>query len=182
MQKYKWYWVAGFIIISLVFGVMYKVGRINLDSTLHDPLTYEAVGKAWELASSKGSTGQLKANLPGKVNVANNLLSFVTIYDRDKKVVASSGDLDGAAPDLPMNFLDNTNQYVRNYFDWRPKDDVHLAGTTVAVGDDGYVLVGRNMQEADRQGNRLTKSVIIGWAVSVLLLTVGFIALKRPKR
>ncbi len=182
MNKYKWHWLCAFITVSLVFGVVYKVVRVSLDSTLHDPLTYEAVGAAWRLANNKPANGQLKADFPVKTDVSSNLNTFTTVYDHEKNLVASSGVLNGQTPELPTGFLDGTNQYVRNYFDWRPTEEVHLAGTTVALGDDGYVLVGRNMQEADRQGNRVTKSVILGWVASVLVLTAGTLMISKRKR
>ena len=181
MKKSKLCWLFSVILLSLIFGVIYKVCRVSLDSTLHDPLTYEAVSTAWRLSDVQQANGQLKVDLPIKVNVANNLSTFITVYDHEKNVIASSGELDGETPALEPQFLENTNQYVRNYFDWRPSQDVHLAGTTVAVGDDGYVLVGRNMQEADRQGNRVTKAVVIGWIASVIILTVGFSLVNRKR-
>jgi hypothetical protein len=183
MKKYKIHWLFCFLILSLIFGVIFKVAQISLQSNLHDPLTYEAVNKAWEVAlSQEANNGQLKAPFLRKVDVANNLDSFMTVYDRDKKVIGSSGVLDGKTPDLPHEFLNDTSPYMRNYFQWTPKEDVHLAGVTVAIGDDGYVLAGRNMQEAYRQGNRAIKSILLGWAGSVVLMTVAYVVLSRHKR
>jgi hypothetical protein len=182
MKKYKLPWLFTVITLSIIFGVIYKVGRISLDSSLHDPLTYEAINKSWELALAHEKTGELKAPLLKKIDVEYNLDSFITVYDKDKKVVNSSGQIDGATPNLPPDILDHTVPYVRNYFDWWPKKGVHVAGTTVALGDYGYVLAGRNMQEADRQGNRVTKAVVVGWAASVVVVTFGFVLMGRRKR
>lgn len=181
MKKYRFHWLFSVLVLSLLFGAIYKVGLISLDSTLYDPLATQAVDKAWQTALSAEADGVVKAPVLVKVDVKNQLSSFFTVYDKDKKVVGSSGVLDGQTPELPVEYLDNTNEYVRNYFSWHPKPDVHLAGVTVSMGDKGYVLVGRSMQETDRQTDRLIRTVVAAWAGCVLLATVGFLVISRRR-
>jgi len=174
VKKYQLPWLFSFIILTILFGVIYKASRISLDSALYDPLATEAVDVAWETAIRAEKEGKVSAPTPKQINVETSPVTFVTVYDKDKKVVGSSGDLDKNPPQLPPEFLEDTDPYARNYFSWEPKEGVHLAGVTVSMGEYGYVLAGRSMQEADRQGTRLTKMVVIGWLASVSLMTAGF--------
>lgn len=175
MNKHKFRWLFGALVLTAVFGTIYKVGQISLESTLYDPLTYEAVDKAWATAITAEKDGRLKAPFSSQVDVEKTQSSFLTVYNKDKKVVGSSGVLDENTPQLPSEFLDNTNPFVRNYFSWEPKPGVHLAGVTVSAGNYGYVLAGRSMSETDRHLDRLTKTVIVGWLASLILLGVSLV-------
>lgn len=181
MKKYRLHWLFIVMVLSLLYGAIYKVGLIGLDSTLYDDLTTQAVDKAWQTALSAEKDGVVKAPFLIKVNVENQLSSFMTVYDKDKKVVGSSGVLDEQTPELPTEYLDNTNLYVRNYFTWEPKPGVHLAGVSVTMGDKGYVMAGRNMQETDRQTDRLVRAVVVAWGASVLLATAGLVVITKRR-
>lgn len=175
MKKHQILWGTSFVVLSLIFGVIYKAGLISLDAMLYDSLTQQAVDKAWQTALAADKDGAVKAPFATKINVENQLASFMTVYDSNKQVVGSSGELDGQAPELPTEMLEDTDDFVRNYFVWEPKPGVRLAGVTVTIGDKGYVLAGRSMQESDRQRERLVKTVAFGYAASLIIMSVGLV-------
>ncbi len=104
-----------------------------------------------------------------QIDLATNLGLFVMIFDKDKKMVGSSMTLDGQVPTPPDSAFEGAKQPEGNRFTWQPKDDVRVAAVFKAVDDKGYVLAGRSLKEVESREIELTRVVVIGWVISVVI-------------
>jgi hypothetical protein len=93
------------------------------------------------------------------------------IFDKDGKVVGSSGKLGADSPTPPSGVFDRTKQKNDDIFTWQPQKGVRIAAVLrKADGDKGFVLVGRNLREIERRTEHLIKIVGVAW-VGLLVLS-----------
>lgn len=104
------------------------------------------------------------------VDMANSLSLFVIILDKDGKILASSGKLNGKTPELPAGVIDYVKQHGQERFTWQPQKGVRLAAVVRKVDKDGgFVLAARNLREVEKREEQLLKMVGIAWAALILL-------------
>ncbi len=182
MKKYGVHWLFSVLVLTLIFGVVYKVSQINLDHSLYAPLAHEAVNKAWQGAFEIEAGEQPEAPAT-KVNLEIAHNPFVSYYDQDKNLISSSAVIDDQTPTLPENVFDNTMAFSRDYFSWQPKEGVNVAAVAASMGPDkGIVVIGQKRQVADYHLGRLKKTILIGWLTGLILLTTSFVLISHRRR
>jgi hypothetical protein len=120
---------------------------------------------------NKGAPADAIVGNSQPVEIDKSLSPFVTIFDKDGKVVGSSGKLGADSPTPPSGVFDRTKQKNDDIFTWQPQKGVRIAAVLrKADGDKGFVLVGRNLREIERRTEHLIKIVGVAW-VGLLVLS-----------
>lgn len=123
-----------------------------------------------------------KAVIP-KVNVdmAASLAPFMIVYDDRGSILATSVELDGKVPELPVGVLASARERRVDNVTWQPKPGVRSAVSIVRyVGDKpGFVLAGRSLRQIEILEDKILLDVIIGWAVTMAATLFAYYLLRR---
>lgn len=176
------------VAITLVYGAIYAVVQQTYRQGADDPQV-QYVQDIKEILES-GQAGPQDIAGQNKVDASKSLATFIIVFDKDKKAVASSAILDNAIP-LPPNgsFDDRKNQFFNlflrtseNRFTWSPKKDVRIAAVLTKYKD-GYVLAGRSLKEVENRVIRLGLTVLIACVVTLAttLVSIGLIGYLKSK-
>ncbi len=168
LDNIVWAWLPIGMTVTLLCGLMYVLVQQDIRQSANDPQIQIAQDAAAYLETG-GSAQTMIASVP-KVDIANSLAVYMIIYDDKGTVLASSAQLDGKTPELPMGVLDYAREHVQHRITWQPKPGVRSAAVIVRYvdGTHGFVLVGRSLREIEDRKMYLLFKVIIGWAVTLV--------------
>lgn len=163
-------------LVTIIFGTIYATVQQTYRMGANDP----------QVEVTDQVANIIKQDIPldailgesEQVDMNSSLGLFVMIFDKDKKLVAGSAQLDGQTPTPPEGTFDKAKKKGDNRFTWQPKDGVRVAAVLKAVDDKGYVLAGRSLREVESRVHSLTLTIIISWAISVLLALLLSFAFK----
>jgi Na+-translocating ferredoxin:NAD+ oxidoreductase RnfG subunit len=163
-------------LITVIFGTIYATVKQTYRNNANDPQV-EVVD---QVASLIEQDIPLDAILGGsdQVDMSKSLGLFVMIFDKDKKLISASAQLDGQTPTPPDNTFERAKQDGENRFTWEPKDGVRIAAVLKAVDDKGYVLAGRSLREVENRQQDLIRIILISWIVAIPLALLLTLALK----
>lgn len=164
------------LIITAIFGIIYLVQQQNYRFNSYDPQG-EVVGQV-EAVIKEGVPLDSIVSEAEQINMGDSLSLFVMIFDANRQLVSSSAVIDGQAPTPPEGTFAYAKQHGENRFTWEPKPGVSIAAVLKAVDDKGFVLAGRSLKEVNSREAEMTKLVIIGWAIAILLAAILSILLK----
>ncbi|PIZ45805.1 hypothetical protein CO180_00190 [candidate division WWE3 bacterium CG_4_9_14_3_um_filter_41_6] len=105
------------------------------------------------------------------VDISRTLSEFVMLFDKDGKVVISTGALGADVPQLPAGVLEDVKANGESRITWEPQTDVRVATVIdhYQSGDnEGYVLAGRSLKEVEAR----TQEALV-FAFSAWLLGIG---------
>jgi hypothetical protein len=163
----------------LIIG-MYAVAQQIYRQTANDPQIESTEDYATAFANGK-STDYITED--AKVDIANSLSTFVMVFDKDGREIASSGILDGKSPVPPIGILEaakdntginNTNTQNENRVTWQPKEGVRIAAIVKYYSGKsaGYVLVGRSLRLSEERTARIGLDLLAGWLFT-MVATLG---------
>jgi hypothetical protein len=162
----NWFPIA--FIVTVLIGFVYIVSQHNLRQGANDPQIQIAEDTSTSLASG-ASAESLSAEQ--SVNLEVSLATFVTVYDKDGRVIGTTGKLGKDDPLLPKGVLDYTAKHKEDRVTWQPKDNVRIAAVVrhyrTASGETGFVLVGRNLREVERREYELLIYSALAWATAM---------------
>jgi hypothetical protein len=134
-----------------------------------------------QLQLAEDATARLDAGDPpgavigaGHVDIATSLDPFVAVYDAGGKALATSGQLDGAAPAPPPGVLDAARATGRDTVTWQPRAGVRVA-IAVIPWRGGTVLAGRSLRRVEEMQSKIEGLIALGWLGS--LAAVGLASL-----
>lgn len=148
---------------GLVYLAVQQVGR----HTANDP----QIQMARDIAATLGSGGTVESVVAGApVDIGRSLSPFVTIYNGDGTVVASSGRLHGEARSVPPGVLTAVRKEGEVRVTWQPEPGVRIATVLVRQPgtSGGVVLVGRSLEETEQRAAQFLNLVTLA-CVAVLL-------------
>jgi hypothetical protein len=108
----------------------------------------------------------------GPVGVASSLDPFVVVYDGAGNVLATDGELDGAAPVPPAGVLDTARQTGRDWVTWQPRSGVRVA-IVVLPWHGGTVLAGRSLRRSEEIASSIEGDVAVGWLVLLVAIAAA---------
>lgn len=124
-----------------------------------------------------------------KVNLNNQSGTFAILVDMNKKVIASSADLDGQTPLPPSGVLDYTLKYRQDSITWQPKPHVRLATYVIPLSspetfathdvDFGYIITGQSLNNAEDRINTYTRLAAIGWLLVIAWTSLALLYKRR---
>jgi hypothetical protein len=159
---------AAAIIVTGIFLTIYATVQQAHRSGANDPQLQLARDIDAKLSSNK-PFDQLLPN--DSIDISNSLGNFVTIYNSNGTPFQSTGMLDNKLPQLPAGVFDFTRNNKEDVFTWQPREGVRVA-TVLEATPNGFVAVGRSLEEVEAREANLVNIVIIAWVVcmGVILL------------
>ncbi len=152
-------WIMIMFLVTFTCSLTYLVTQQNLRLGANERPMQKAVDTKLKLQSG---TDAAKAVPSNTINISKSLTTFVMVYDSNKKLIASSGVMNGKKPSYPKGVLDYTNKNSMDKVTWQPKSGLRFA--TVAIKtQNGFVVAGRSLQQTESLINQLGKLIFYAW-------------------
>ncbi len=170
-------WLPIAAVATVLSGSIYLAVQQNFRTNANDPQIQIAEDDAALLAAGNSPLIVVPTTL---VDITKSLAPYVVVYDDHYKPVASSAQLNGAAPSLPTGvFKEAAQSQDENRITWQPQTGVRSAIVVkyyTYAGKSGYVMAGRSLREVEIRESVLTQNVGAAWIVS-LIFSVSIITL-----
>ncbi len=175
-------WVPYVLIITMIAFLLYGVGQQIYRQGANHPQIELSENVVNEIESGNSLFGY---NQKVKLEMRETKLPFYILYNKDKRVLSSTVELDGEVPEIPEGVLSASKEFGQHRVTWQPAPDVRTAVVTrYAKGKNGetYVLVGRSLKDAELNIDRLGKKVLLGWIVTVIGSFFVVLASRKPSQ
>jgi hypothetical protein len=168
-------YLTAIAVTSLCLGVMYVAEQQNFRSHANDP----QVQLATDIRNYLESGQMAEKWLPNNIDLSRSLGLFVTLYDKNERLVHSTGFLEEKTPLLPKGIFDYVNSHGEERVTWQPRHDIRLAMIIVSVKSPaiGFVAVGRSLKEVEARTSNLLHIVFIGWIFATGLIVLSALIL-----
>ncbi|GHO46586.1 hypothetical protein [Ktedonospora formicarum] len=177
------HWLLAALIVTALSGLIYVVAQQGLRQGANDPQIQLAEDTANRLA--QGQTAQ-QVIPTEKVDIAHSLATYLIVYDRDGKAVASSAQLNGKIPTVPSGIIANAHLNGEDRITWQPQPGVRSAIVVVPIqgGNQGFVLAGRSLREVEMRTENLFQLTLLSWGGTLLITLIACVLLfwRRPLR
>ncbi|HZT92648.1 MAG TPA: hypothetical protein VFA05_11475 [Gaiellaceae bacterium] len=166
--------VTVLIVLAIVFGTIYAVAQHVLRSDANDPQI--------ELAEQDAAAGvgAAASRVGGaRVDLRTSLAPFELVFSPSRRLLASSGRLDGRPPRLPGGVLAGSRE---RRFTWQPAAGVRLAAVVAPARGGGWVLVARSLREVEKREHDVLVVAVAGFVASLVVAAAGALASARLRR
>jgi hypothetical protein len=166
------YWLIIAVIVTGLSWLIYAVVQQDIRQSANDPQIQIAEDSATMLANGRS----IQEVVPGeKVDIAKSLAPYVIVFDSSGKPVASSAQLNGQIPTIPMGVFDAVSKNGEDRITWQPQPGVRSAVvvTQFKGSSSGFVLAGRSLREVEKREGAMMQIVFAGW---IALLFITFLA------
>lgn len=178
VRRFAAWLLPGALVLTVACGIAYLETQQQLRSSANDPQEQLAEDGAHALdagaaPASLVQQGSAAASLagPGTVDVATSLAPFVAVYDLSGSVLATNGELDGAAPVPPAGVLTSASSSGRDAVTWQPRPGVRIA-TVVVPWTGGTVLAGRSLRLVEQREDVALALAAFAWIAGVVALAM----------
>ncbi|MEP6776035.1 MAG: hypothetical protein ABJA50_10615, partial [Chloroflexota bacterium] len=156
------YWLPIAAAITALSGLVYVVAQQTYRQSANDPQIQLAEDAAAQLEA--GAQPQALAG-SNKVDIAHSLAPFLIIYDDTGSPIASSAQLNGQTPPLPLGVFTDARKSGEDRITWQPQEGVRSATiiTHFAGPHPGFVLSGRSLAETEHRIDQITPLVALAW-------------------
>jgi hypothetical protein len=164
---------------TVVALAIYAAVQQNYRLTANDPQIEVAQTIADEVKG--GIPAESIIGQTGTIDMSASLSLFAMVFDKDGKLLGTSGILGDQQPTPPQGAIDMARNKGENRFTWEPQKGVRVAAVIQKFdGDAGFVLVAKSLKEIEKREKELLLIVEIAWAAMVFLsmLLSYFIGLK----
>ncbi len=152
------------ITITLLCGLVYVLLQQNYRIAANDPQLQFST----DIAESLNQGNPPEVVIPAtNVDMQKSLAVFIMVFNKEGKVVLSTGQLAGKIPEIPKGVFDFTAKNGQDKITWQPQKGVRAAIVVVPYKE-GYVLVGRSLREIEKRINMLGFEVFLGWVITIL--------------
>ena len=141
--------------------------------------------KLQEILSNNISKEKLTVFKGDSIDLTQSLNVFTELFDKNGNPLQSTGFLNGTLPQPPTGVFEFTNANDEDILTWQPQTNVRMAMVfeKVAAPGEGYVAVGRSLNETEIRENNLVHMIEIAWIICIILLlghwTIETVILKR---
>jgi len=176
-------WLVLAALTTAVSGTVYLTAQQLLRQLANDPQVQMAHDAAGLLET--GRTADIVAAGP-PIDFSRSLAPFITVVSDDGRVLASTGQLHGAARVVPSGVLDEARRTGEDRISWRPEPGVRVAAVVVpyrgATG--GFVIAGRSLDETEERVTQFAHLIGLAWALTLggLLVLVTVTEYLMPAR
>lgn len=155
-------------IVTTISLTVYCVAQQVYRQNANDPQI--EVSDAVAEAMQQGAPAEAIVDQSGSIDFSKHLSLFIMIFDKDSKLVASSGKIGEETPVPATRDIESAKQNGSNRFTWKPKDGVKVAAVLKKVNDEGQVvLVGKNLREVEVRTRNLIQGIVISWGILMVL-------------
>jgi hypothetical protein len=175
MRERLIYFVLAYFLITLFSVLLYLIPSQVLRLLSDDPqvqITSDVIQNLKDGADPR----QLSA---AQTDIKTTDSPFVTIFDKKRKAVSSSGQLDKKIAVPPAGAFERADKNGESRFTWSPVEGYRYAAI-LAKYDNGFVLTARSLGETQRRSKEILKLAGLGWAVGMLATTFVYF-MTRPK-
>lgn len=166
-------WALALFGITVSAGMAYTAVQQSLRLSANDPQVQLAEDVAGALDAGTRPR-DLVQNY--KIDPSVSLSSFVVIYDKQRKVLASSGTLAGKDPAPHPGVFDYVDSYGEDRVTWMPKPGVRIA-MVMTTYKNGYVLAGRSLRDVDYNVSVVTRLLALLWLFCAALVSMVFLGI-----
>lgn len=161
------YWLPIAAAITALSGLVYVVAQQTYRQSANDPQIQLAEDAAAQLEAGAQPQALVASN---KVDMARSLAPFLIIYDDIGSPLASSVQLNGQTPPLPLGVFTEARQSGEDRLTWQPQEGVRSATiiTHFAGPHPGFVLSGRSLTEVEKRVDQLAPLVGLGWLATLV--------------
>ncbi len=101
---------------------------------------------------------------------------FVALYDKAGKPLASTTNLGGKLPQIPVGVFANADKDGENYITWQPQAGVREAVVVRSVASPtvAYVAVGRSLNGVEVREANLLRLAALTWIVAMVVILVMY--------
>lgn len=168
--------------ITVLFSTIYVVGQQIVRQSANMP----QIGMAQTVAAELNNGANPVSLTAGpQINMETNQSPFVIIYDKHGLLVASSAELGGTTPAIPVGVLQASGTVDFNPVTWQPQTGIRIASVTVSANK-YYVVVGRSLSGPEKIGNLIAVLVVFGYSVSLTLVgsiwLLSRVAVRNPRK
>jgi len=153
--------MAGMFAVGIAYTATQQNIRLSADET--------AVALAQETLI-KIQNGE-NINIVEKTDASRSLYPFVMIYDNDRKLIASSAQLNGKAIEYPISVLDWVDKDGEHRISWAPQQGLRFASVGIKY-DDGYIVAAVSLKEKERLVSTIGTVMLVLFIVYVVGSTI----------
>jgi hypothetical protein len=160
-------WLPIAVVATGLAGLVYVVAQQDLRMGANDLPTQMAE----DAAAALGRGGSPEAVVGSDtVDIDASLSPFVSVFDAEGALLASSARLDGKTPTPPIGVLAAAGAAGINKVTWQPRPGVRVASVAVAVpgGSGDIVFAGRSLRETEAHVDQLGRLVGLGWLATMI--------------
>lgn len=170
-------WVPLAVLATLMSALVYG----SLQQAIRLAANYPQIQMATDISAALAVGEDPTPLIPDRsIDISLSLSPFVILYD-DNGQPTLSNVVAEETPTPPKGVFAYTRTHVDNRITWEPIKGTRIAAVVQYHGENGsgFVLVGRNMREVDRQLSRALATVVAGW-VATLFATLGVLLVITP--
>jgi hypothetical protein len=164
------YWLALIATCSIIIAFVYVAIQQDYRTSANDPQIQMAEDGAAALANGASPASLVTGQ---KVNMAASLAPFTIVVDKNLRVLASNGQLNGQTVLPPRDVFSNAKSNGELRFTWQTAGGYRFA-TVVDLSSSGdFVISARSLTEVEKQENALTfmaMATLIGLVVVILFI------------
>jgi sensor histidine kinase regulating citrate/malate metabolism len=151
-------------LVTVLIGSIFVTGQHLYRSNANDPQV--EISEQISEFIKQGAPADAIIDQEQAMDITNSLSAFAIVYDKDGKLVVSSGKIGEEIPTPPSSVFDSAKATGQNRFTWEPKKGTRIAAVLRKVDDEkGFILVGRNLREIENREQALTFVIAIIWIV-----------------
>lgn len=174
--KHLGMWLPLAIVITCIYGIIYLTAQQNYRISANDPQIQIAEDVTNEVINGQNPVAFVPTH---KIELTKSLATYIMIFDKDGKLLASSAVVNGKTPELPSGVFKDTqnSNSLEKRFTWQPQTGVRSALVIdyFAGKNPGFVAVGRSLREVEKRINTLNTLVFVGW---IITLIASYISIK----
>lgn len=164
-HRFPFHMALHVVLLAVVFGTMYIVFQQQGRIQANDMPELLATQAAKQLDAGLG----LQSIQMGATDLANKPVPFVVVYDKQGKAVAGSGYLNGQLAVMPAGVINHATSGQPHAVTWAPRRGIRIASVTVAAKE-YYVVGAQSLARTEARSTRLLQLIIVGYALSLLVL------------
>ena len=112
-----------------------------------------------------------------KVNINESLSAFVMIYDKNKKLIATSGMMGSAEPSYPSGVFDVVAKKGEDRVTWQTADKHRFASVAIKYND-GYIVAAKSLVESEKLIDTIGKLVLLAFTAFTICSVVWVIIIR----
>lgn len=127
------------------------------------------------------SVGDSTSSQP--IDVKRSLAPFTIVYNNQGTPISSTGQLNGATPQLPPGVFDYTRDHGVDRLTWQPEADARIAAVIEHFSGNGggFVLSGRSLRVVENQESLALNITFATWVGLILALGIMLVAIRRHR-
>ncbi len=170
------------VVITCLSGLIYLTVQQNIRMGANDPQIQIAEDVSAQLATGQNPQYFVPQTT---IELSKSLATYIMVFDRNGKLIASSVTLDGKQPAVPPGVFastkDSTSKETR--FTWEPQNGIRSAVVVDYYQGPvpGFVLIGRNIREVEIREDQQERIVLVAWFITMLASLATIFALSKLK-